>query len=209
MPTFSTQRLMSWCKFIAPLFLLLFSISFFTPHSIQAQPAGFADDVYLANWNGVVGFTFDDLGRMYVWEKNGKVWVVINGVKQTNPVLDISDEVGNWRDFGLVGFVLDPNFLSNGHMYLQYTVDRHHLINFGTANYNPNTNEYFSATIGRVTRYTASAGSNYTTVDENTRKVLLGETKETGVPSLHESHGIGHLHWRWCFLFKRRSRFSF
>ena len=158
-----------------------------------AQPSGFSDQLYMGNWNQVVGFVYDDNGRMFVWEKAGKVWIVENGIKASSPILDISEEVGGWRDFGLVGFVLDPNFLSNGHMYLQYTVDRHHLMNFGTSNYNPNTNEYFAATIGRVTRYTAQAATNFSTVNYNSRKILIGETKETGVPSLHESHGIGAL----------------
>lgn len=173
--------------------LFLFSIAFFFSTAAFAQPAGFTDQLYLGAWTNVVGMTFDENGRIYVFEKAGVVWIVDNGVKLSTPLIDISEEVGNWRDFGLVGFTLDPNFLTNGHIYLQYTVDRHHLMNYGTGNYNPNTNEYFSATIGRITRYTAIASNGYSTVDYNSRNVLVGETKETGIPSLHESHGIGGL----------------
>ena len=158
-----------------------------------AQPPGFADQVYVSGFDQAVGITFDANGRMYVWEKKGIVWIVENGVKDPTPLIDISEEVGNWRDFGLLGFALDPNFLSNGHFYLLYIVDRHHLLNFGTPSYNPNTNEYFDATIGRVTRYTANAANNYSTANLNSRQVLLGETKETGLPHLHQSHGIGAL----------------
>ncbi len=160
---------------------------------LPAQPAGFSDQLYLGNWTNATGLTFDDNGRMYVWEKRGQVWIVDDGVKLPNPLIDIEEEVGNWRDFGLIGFALDPDFLTNGHIYLCYTVDRHHLLHFGTPQYNPASNEYFDATIGRVTRYTAESNTGFTTVDYNSRTVLVGETKETGIPSLHESHGIGQI----------------
>ena len=151
------------------------------------------DEVFVGGWNQATGLTFDENGRMYVYEKSGKVWVVENGNKLSTPLIDISEEVGNWRDFGLVGFALDPNFLNNGYIYLLYIVDRHHLLNFGTPSYDPSTNAYFEATIGRITRYTARASTNFTTVDYNSRRVLFGESVDTGMPSLHQSHGVGDL----------------
>ena len=175
------------------LTFFIWCLLFASTNSMNAQPAGFSDQLFMGGWNQVVGMTFDDNCKIYVWEKSGKVWIVEDGVKLPEPLIDISEEVGGWRDFGLVGFTLDPDFSSNGHIYLCYTVDRHHLLYFGTNQYNPNTNEYFNATIGRVTRYTAQASTNFTTVDYNSRNVLVGETKETGIPSLHESHGIGQL----------------
>jgi PKD repeat protein len=173
------------------LFVFL-NFTFLLP-SLQAQPPGFSDELYLGGWNLAVGFTWDSNGRMYVWEKSGKVWIVDNGAKLSEPMLDISDEVGNWRDFGLLGVALDPNFLVNGYVYLFYVVDRHHLMNFGTPNYDPNTNEYFNATIGRITRYQATAESNFSVVNPASRTILLGETASTGCPILHQSHGTGHI----------------
>ncbi|MEO7080077.1 MAG: PQQ-dependent sugar dehydrogenase, partial [Flavobacteriales bacterium] len=148
--------------------------------------------VVVSGFSEPVGFTFDANGRMYVWEKKGKVWIVENGVRLTNPLIDISEEVGNWRDHGCLGFTLDPNFLSNGFIYLLYNVDRHHLMKYGTPEYNPGTNEYYNATIMRVTRYTA-VGPNFNSVDLVSRKVLIGESKSTGIPLLHESHSTGSL----------------
>lgn len=173
--------------------LLLLCLSTWLPTALWAQPTGFVDQLFMGGWNNVVGMTFDENGRIYVYEKAGRVWIVDNGVRLPNPLIDISEEVGDWRDFGMLGFVLDPNFLSNGYIYLQYTVDRHHLLYHGTNDYDPNANEYFSATIGRITRYTANPAAGLTSVDYASRLVLLGETKETGVPSLHQSHGIGGL----------------
>jgi hypothetical protein len=90
---------------------------------------------------------------MFVWERGGRVWIVENGVKLSTPLIDIHDEVGGWRDYGLLGFALDPNFTSNGYIYLLYVVDHYYLNNFGTPGYDPNQDEYFMATIGRITRY--------------------------------------------------------
>ena len=157
------------------------------------QPTGFSDKLVIDGWSQAVGLTFDQNGRMYVWEKEGKVWIVENGVRHANPLIDISEEVGNWRDFGLVGFALDPNFLNNGYIYLWYVVDRHHLLYFGTPSYDPNASSEKSATIGRLTRYTAEASSNFSVVDYNSRKILIGESKSMGPPILHESHGVGQI----------------
>jgi len=172
--------------------LCLFILLALSKLSFGQLPSGFNDQLFLGGWNQVVGFTFDANGRMFVWEKAGKVWIVENGVKKSQPFIDISEEVGDWRDFGLVGFALDPNFISNGNVYLFYVVDRHHLLKFGTAQYSASTNEYYNATIGRITRYTAT-GTNFSQINYNSRKVLLGETKSTGMPILHESHGVGQI----------------
>ncbi len=158
----------------------------------QTLPANFSDALVMGGWNAPVGATWDANGRLYVWEKRGQVWIVENGVRLPNPLLNISDEVGDWRDHGFLGFALDPDFLTNGRIYGMYAVDRHHLMNHGTGNYNPGTNEYYAATIMRITRWTA-IGPNFNTVDYASRAVLLGETRQTGVPLLHESHSTGSL----------------
>ncbi|HKR03442.1 MAG TPA: PKD domain-containing protein [Bacteroidia bacterium] len=159
--------------------------------------------IFISNFNGqlfktgfteVEGLRFDKSGQIYVWEKGGKVWVVdTNGTKITTPILDISEEVGNWRDHGLNGFALDPDFETNGYFYLYYTVDRHYLMNYGTGSYNSLVNEYYNATIARVTRYTANSATNFTTVIPGSRLILVGENKKTGIPVLHESHSGGQL----------------
>ena len=182
--------------FISLFFLSVQSFS-------QTLPSGFfsSDISSGATWSAPVGATFTPDGqRLFVWEKGGRVYVCNrdaggNYVKQSTPVINISDEVGDWRDFGLIGFALDPAFASNGNIYLLYVVDRHHLMTGGLAanGYNAATNEYFNATIGRVTRYTTTtSGGNLTSV-ASSRKILLGESKSTGIPILHESHGVGGL----------------
>ena len=160
-------------------------------------PAGFSEQAIGSGWDEPVGVAFDPspdaVNRVYVWERAGRVWIVENGVKLATPLLDISDEVGAWRDFGMLGLALHPNFHENGYIYVSYVVDRHHLLNVGTANYNPATNEYFAATIGRITRYTARASDGFRSVDPASRKILVGESKTTGFPICYQSHGTCHL----------------
>ncbi|GAB3853112.1 hypothetical protein GCM10028822_21540 [Hymenobacter terrigena] len=162
------------------------------PLRAQAPPSGFTNTLVSSGWNEPVGVAFNSTGsKMFVWERPGRVWVVVNGQRQQ--ILDISPEVGGWHDHGLLGFALDPNFDTNGYMYLMYLVDRHYLLNFGTPSYDPNTNDYFSASIGRITRYTATPSGTGYTVDPASRKILLGTTKTNGIPSTSYSHLTGSL----------------
>ena len=172
------------------LFLCSFLLSSIT-HA-QELPPDFSDALVLGGFTEPVGCTWDANGRSYVWEKGGKVWIIENGVRLPSPLIDLSEEVGNWRDHGMLGFTLDPNFANNGRIYLLYVVDRHHLMNYGTPAYNPGANEFFNATIVRCTRYVA-IGPAHNTVDPTSRTVLIGETPQTGGPILHESHGAGSL----------------
>jgi glucose/arabinose dehydrogenase len=177
--------------FFAGVFIL------YTHAFSQTFPAGFSitDVSSGSTWNAPVGaaFTTDGL-KLFVWEKDGRVYVCNrqgsgNYAKQAQAVLNISDEVGGWRDFGLLGFALDPDFSGNGYIYLLYVVDRHHLMTDGLASngYSAATNQYFNATIGRVTRYTTTNSGGNLMVVPSSRKILLGE------PILHESHGVGGL----------------
>lgn len=175
---------------------VFYSIYFFVQLSYVitfAQPSGFIDEVISENWTIPTGLTFDANGRMYVWEKGGKVYIVENGVKSSKPIIDISEEVLNYGDHGLNGFALDPNFLKNGYVYLMYAAKRNHVLNFGTPAYDPNAETPFQTTIGRITRYTLTASSNFMELDTNSRKVLLGETPSTGIPILVDNHGVGTL----------------
>src|ERR1044072_2284562 len=88
--------------------LILFIFSFIGQSTLFAQlPAGFASSVLQNGYTAPMGVVFTNNGNsMWTWEKSGKVYISKwNGttyVKQVTPVLDISDEVGDWRDFGLL-----------------------------------------------------------------------------------------------------------
>ncbi|MFT4538104.1 MAG: hypothetical protein ACI841_001095 [Planctomycetota bacterium] len=98
----------------------------------------------------------------------------------------------------MLGPALAPGFLMNGYLYLSYVVDRHHLLHFGTPQYDPTANDFMSAKIGRITRYTADASTSFTTLVPGSRKLLLGETIDSGfpVPALVPWNGRPHLRRR-------------
>ena len=170
------------------------------PVSAQTLPPGFSMTTIGSGWSEPVGTAFNKAGtKLFVWQKNGLVYVcnwnatTQTYVKQATPVLDISPEVGDWRDHGMLGFTIDPNFDTNGLIYVLYVVDRHYLMFFGTGSYSATINDYLSATIGRVTRYKTITSSSNLIADLTTRAILIGESKSTGIPILHESHGVGSL----------------
>ena len=183
----------------AKQFIVLFFCVLISTHRLFAQlPAGFSKTEVQTNYTNPVGMVFSgDGSQFFVWEKSGKIWVSAwNGsayVRQTTPVLDISEEVGDWNDFGLHSVCFDPNFQANGLVYLFYQVDLHHLLYFGTAQYDSTANLYHHATVSRVTRYRLQKTGDTLSTDYTSRAVLLGETKTTGIPVTFESHAGGTL----------------
>lgn len=161
--------------------------------SLRAQlPEGFYEQVYASGFDQPMGISFDAQGRMFVWEKAGRVFIVdSDGRRLSEPLIDIREEVSNWKDHGLMGFALDPDFTINGYFYLFYALDLHYYEHYGRATYNADTTINFQATIGRLTRFTADPAGDFTRALPNSRKVLLGEKLENGVPLLYEFHGLG------------------
>jgi glucose/arabinose dehydrogenase len=178
------------------LLILILGISF----SSFAQPSGFQDQLkvqggIVSGLFSTVGTTFDKAGGMYGYEANGKIWAIRfnNNVEQRYLMLDISNEVFNNNDVGLVSMVLHPDFLTNGYFYLMYAVNRQFLIN-GT---DGGDDASQSGSIVRVTRYTANVNAtpSFSTVDANSRLVLLGTLPSEGIPIMGNNHGGG------CLLF--------
>ena len=189
-----SQAVALWCSRLALCCLWLGGVPEAAAISV---PAGFTETVVpgpnAGAWNEAVGVTFNTTGRMFVWERAGRVWFRDPGETNFTQLLNLSEEVGNWGDHGCLGFTLDPDFNVNGNIYLLYVVDRHYLLNFGTTNYNANSNLTFAATIGRVTRYTCTASNNFRSVDLASRFILIGDSKTNGFPMGSQSHGVGSL----------------
>ncbi|WP_375446066.1 PKD domain-containing protein [uncultured Fibrella sp.] len=165
----------------------------------QQGPPGFTTAQYGQRFPGTsIKIVFDSNDRMYIGEKSGQVWVTINGIRSTNALLTISEEVDNFSDRGLLGVAIDPDFARNGFLYVSYVVDRHHLLCYGTSGYNATASET-GATILRVTRYTVSPASLTATNPNNmslvagSRKILLGEAVGTSEALLDGSHSGGDL----------------
>ncbi len=176
----------------------LFLISIFAQTLSAQLPTGFVDTKMQGNYTAPMGVVFSKDGKtMFVWEKKGTLWTSkwdgTAYIKQSSVTLDIREEVGDWSELGFQSVALDPNFDTNGLVYMYYQVDRHHLMKFGTPQYSAASNEYGSASISRVTRYKLNNSNGVYTADNASRKILVGETKSTGVPLLHESHAGGQV----------------
>ncbi|MEM6783783.1 MAG: PQQ-dependent sugar dehydrogenase [Bacteroidota bacterium] len=130
-----------------------------------------------------VDLAFAPDGRLFVAEKGGRVFIVEDGVKRDPPFLDLSTEVLDHHDRGLLGLALDPAFAQNGYVYLVYVVDP----DGGTGA--DEDAERFDA-FGRVTRYTVSA-ADPNRADPASRRVLLGDAFASGIPACFFSHAIG------------------
>jgi PKD repeat protein/glucose/arabinose dehydrogenase len=180
------------------LLTLIIGLSLTSTCLFAQLPSGFSKNVVQEDYTTPIGMNFSRTGnQFFVWEKKGLLWVSTwNGssyVRQATPVLDIQEEVGDWNDFGLHSICFDPNYETNGLIYLFYQVDLHYLLYYGTPQYSSTANLYRHATISRVTRYhLQNSGGNLTT-DYNSRHVLLGESITTGVPVTYESHAGGTL----------------
>ena len=161
--------------------------------SAATVPPGFTETVISGPWTNAVGVAFEDNGRMYVWEGSGQLWFKDPGDANYTLLLDIHDEVGKWGDHGMLGFALDPDFRDNGYIYVLYVVDRYYLFHSGDPDYDPNVNEYNAATIGRLTRYTCRSADGFRSVDPTSRQILIGETRQTGIPICSTTHGVGSL----------------
>lgn len=110
------------------LALLLGSLAALTA-SATSFPPGFSETDILrpdgaATWNEAVGMQFQANGRLWVWERGGRVWIVDAANPVTAPVIDITPEVGAWSDHGMLGFALHPDFEATGYIYMMYVVDR-------------------------------------------------------------------------------------
>ena len=175
--------------------LLLAVFTLFTFSGIaQNLPEDFSDQLVSQSFDAPLGIVWAEDGTAYVWEKAGRVWQVdTNGVRYPEPLVDISEEVGNFRDMGMLGFALDPEYDENGHLYLLYVAERHHVLYYGTDEYHPDSSDYFNASLGRVTRYTADPATEFTTLKPDSRKVLIGNGQDLGIALNHESHSVGTL----------------
>ena len=67
----------------------------------------------------------DDDDRLYVIDQAGMIWVIENGVKQTEAFLDVSSSMvsleAGYDERGLLGLAFHPQFSSNNRFFVYYT----------------------------------------------------------------------------------------
>src|SRR5215475_937065 len=87
-------------------------------------PNGFSDTVVLSGLTNPTVLQFAADGRIFVGQKNGMIKVFAS-LTDTNPVTfaDLSTNVQDFWDRGLLGLALDPAFPTNPYVYVLYTYD--------------------------------------------------------------------------------------
>jgi glucose/arabinose dehydrogenase len=87
-------------------------------------PPGFHDDVAISGMDTPTVMQFAPDGRVFVGQKGG---VILEYDSIDDPtatvVADLSTNVYDYWDRGLLGLALDPNFLTNPYVYVLYTLD--------------------------------------------------------------------------------------
>jgi glucose/arabinose dehydrogenase len=145
-------------------------------------PPGFQDTVAISGltYPSVVQFAPD--GRVFVGQKGG---VVLEYDSITDPtatvVADLSTNVYDYGDRGLLGLALDPNFLTNPYLYVLYTLD---------------------APIGQQPPvYNDTCGGSYCVAGARTSRILVDANNHGGPEQVliegwcqqYDSHSIGTL----------------
>ncbi len=98
-----------------------FSASATTSTTIsQTLPAGFAQTKLATGLAKPIALAFAPNGDIYVAEQGGTILHYSNGAILPTPVLTLN--VFMHGETGLLGLALDPNFATNGYMYVSYTV---------------------------------------------------------------------------------------
>src|SRR6202008_626192 len=71
----------------------------------------------------LAGMAFAPDGRLFVWQKNGIVRIIKNGQLLPTPFINLSSKVNTFDDRGFWGFAFDPQFATNGRVYMTYTFE--------------------------------------------------------------------------------------
>jgi glucose/arabinose dehydrogenase len=87
-------------------------------------PTGFRDSVVLSGLTNPTVLQFAPDGRIFVGQKNGMI-KVFQSLTDTNPVTfaDLSTNVDDYWDRGLLGLALPPNFPASPYVYVLYAYD--------------------------------------------------------------------------------------
>ncbi|HSX58284.1 MAG TPA: PQQ-dependent sugar dehydrogenase, partial [Candidatus Saccharimonadales bacterium] len=85
-------------------------------------PAGFQISQIVTGLTLPTATEFAPDGRMFIIQKDGTVKIFKNGSLLAQPFYSVAN-VNNYVDRGLLGLALDPNFATNGFVYLLFTYD--------------------------------------------------------------------------------------
>ncbi len=116
--------------------------------SVQARVELITDKIPSPVAFGVAG---DGSNRLFICQKEGKVWVIEKGKLLTQPFLDVSNQMvkinPGYDERGLLGIAFHPDFKSNHKFYVYYSVPsnangsdhKSNIVEYKVSSNNPNT----------------------------------------------------------------------
>lgn len=121
--------------------------------------------------NNPIAFDWSPDGeKLFIAQKNGVVRLFENDSLVETPFIDISAQVNNTRDRGLLGLAVHPDFPSQPFVYLAFTYDPPEVFeNTGLAGPDGNGNRP-----SRLIRVEADPSTDFTTAIPDSEVVLLG-----------------------------------
>ena len=149
---------------------------------IDNDSGNFAVDTVASGLTQPTAFDWTSDGkRMFIAQKDGVVRVLNNGTLLSTPFIDISRQVNDTRDRGLLGIAVHPDFgknpNGNNYVYLLYTYDPPET-NPNNSKNNPNSTldnpDQNGNRTAQLIRVTADPKTNYTTAIAGSQVVLLG-----------------------------------
>lgn len=157
------------------------------PAATAANVAGgFTQQTVIGGFTTPTAFVFLPDGRILIAEKHGIIKVVKNGAVLPTPFIDLSAEVNDYWDRGLIGITADPNFSTNGFIYVSYV-------------YENNASDYSGTKTSRLSRLTASGD----TALPSSETVILGKNVGAScqnfpagtdcIPADNPSHSVGQI----------------
>ena len=88
-----------------------------SPTTFRPDLGGFVTDAIVTGFATATVFAFAPDGRIFIGQKDGTIRIFKNGALLGTPFYTVSP-VNNYHDRGLLGLALDPNFATNGYVYV-------------------------------------------------------------------------------------------
>jgi len=86
------------------------------------EDVAYTTEVVAADLSVPWALSFDDSGALYFTERPGRLRVIRDGQLDPEPVAELA--VAATGEGGLLGLALDPQFSTNKHLYLMYTLEQ-------------------------------------------------------------------------------------
>src|SRR4051812_20105392 len=90
----------------------------------QTGPATGFDDAQVAVVPSPTALAFTPDGRLLIASQLGKIYVHHDGVLLNPPALDFGSSACTYRERGVSGIAVDPDFAANHFVYVSYTFNK-------------------------------------------------------------------------------------